>query len=32
MEDWDRKYLRVAPLGVFLGLLLPEKVKITAWS
>jgi hypothetical protein len=32
MEDWDGKSLRVAPLGVPLGLLLPEKVKITASS
>jgi hypothetical protein len=32
MEDWDGKSLRVAPLGVSLGLLSPEKVKITASS
>ena len=32
MKDWDGKFLRIAPLGVSLGLLSPEKVKITASS
>jgi hypothetical protein len=32
MENWDGKSLRIAPLGVSLGLLSPEKVKVTASS